>query len=525
MQCLAEGAIIYNKGDSMNRKSIAYCILVLSALVAGSLTALEVDVEELENSVTDTITFINYSGPYDDIDTIDEIRGIGISLSSEIASGDSREYAGKYRITHILPSPESPLRGADLLELLPSARVDHIDNLRRIISAYLESRYGYSSEDAELLGILVTVYNAVHRGNLTRFSEAYVPELVNLLSEEKAGLSLNWSEWAGASQIVIPLASDAAPGELSSVPADELLDEAVEETLSDAEDQGLEERMDSADLIDRIVDEERTQIEEEQAAIEQEREALAEESAEIDQTIEEIEEEIASLPEDSQERQDLEQDLEEQQERQAAIEEEEEALQDRQDQTEQREEQTEAADERAREVREEVAEDIETASTQPVIQSNPVRFSRARISSGRLYSTPVIVDAVDGSVLSTGGREIIGRTLVSTRQGFVAISEEAGTPVLVLMDGDDLSFAAAGSAEVSIHSPIIVGGGDDLYAVIRDSGEWYAGRFDANLNLLFRSAIPVAEGSDLLIEDNALLVQRKDGRFTSLDLDELKVGQ
>jgi hypothetical protein len=93
------------------------------------------------------------------------------------------------------------------------------------------------------------------------------------------------------------------------------------------------------------------------------------------------------------------------------------------------------------------------------------------------------------------------------------------------LDGDDLSFAAAGSAEVSIHSPIIVGGGDDLYAVIRDSGEWYAGRFDANLNLLFRSAIPVAEGSDLLIEDNALLVQRKDGRFTSLDLDELKVGQ
>jgi hypothetical protein len=362
-------------------------------------------------------------------------------------------------------------------------------------------------------------------GNLTRFSEAYVPELVSLLTAEKAGLSLNWSEWAGASQIVIPWHPTPLPGELSSVPADELLDEAVEETLSDAEDQGLEERMDAADLIDRTVDEETTQVEEEQAAIAQERESLDEESAAVDEAIDELEEEIAALPEDSQERQELEAELEEQQSRQEEIQQEQAALDEREDQAQQREEQAAAADDRAREVREEVAEDIEAASTASTVASNPVRFSRARVSGGQLFSTLVIVDAVDGSVLRTGGREIIGRSFVLTRQGIVAISEESGTPALVLLDPDDLSFVSAGSAEVSRYSPVLAGSGDDIYAVIRDSGEWYAGRFDANLNLLFRSAIPVDEGSDLLIEDNALLVQRKDGRFTSLDLDELKVGQ
>jgi hypothetical protein len=94
----------------MNRTSIARNVLIIIALALtiGSVSALEVDVQELEGSVTDTITFINYTGPYDDIDTIDEIRGIGISLSSQISSGESREFALKYRITHILPSPDSP---------------------------------------------------------------------------------------------------------------------------------------------------------------------------------------------------------------------------------------------------------------------------------------------------------------------------------------------------------------------------------------------------------------------------------
>ncbi len=504
---------------------LCFFLLVAMGFFVSGLFALEVDVEELESTVTDTVNFINYTGPYEDIDTIDEIRGIGVSLSFEIASGESRDFAGKYRITHILPSPDSPLRGADLLELLPGARVDHIDNLRRIISAYLESRYAYTREDAELLGRLVTIYNAVHRGNLTKFSEAYVPELVSLLRPESAGLSLIWSEWAGASQIVIPLASDAAPGQLSSVPADELLDEAVEETLSDAEDQGLEDRMEAADLIDRTVDEETTEIEEEEQQIADERQELAQQERETEQAVEELEEEIAQLPEESPEREELEEQLEQEQERQEEIRQQQEDLDERETANEQREAQTEAADERAQEIREEVAEDIEQASTQTVVNPNPVRLTRARVSGDRLFSTIVMVDANDGDVITSGEREIIGRDYVATRQGIVAISEEGGSPALVLFDSEDLSFVLAGNAEVSVYSPVIAGSGDDLYAVIRDGGEWYAGRFDANLNLLFRSVIPVDQASDLVIEGGALLVQRKDGRFTALDLDELRVGQ
>lgn len=510
-----------NAMRAMNRFIVS---MVLLTMAVATVWAIDVDQQELETSVTNTISFINNSGPHDDIDSIDEIRAIGVSISTQIASGQSAEFAGKYRITHVLPSADSPLRGADILELLPSARVDHIDNLRRIISAYLESRYGYSPEDAQLLGVLATVYNAVHRGNLERFQQAYVPEVAELLDAQRVGLSLNWEDWAGASQIVIPLASDAAPGELSSVPADELLDEAVEETLSDAPDQSMEQRMDAADLIDRTVDEESTQAETERSEIDQQREELAQQEQELDEQIDELEEEIASLPEDSPQQQELEEELETARQEQQEVEQERETLEQRETQVEQREEQAASAQQRSDEIREEVAEDIENSSTQAQQSTRPLRFSRARISNDSLFTTLVIVDVVDGSVLASSNREILGRGFLETRQGYLAISQEAGTPVLVLLDSEDLSFVSAGSAEISSYSPIVAGTQDDYYAVINDGGEWYAGRFDANLNLLFRSSIPVSQGSDLLIDGDSLIVQRKDGRFTSLDLDELKVG-
>ncbi len=502
-------------------RTLVIRVILFGAVLYG-VAALEVDVEELESSLSDTITFVNYTGSYDDINTIDEIRGIGVFLSSEIESGESTVFAGKYRIVHILPLAESGLRGADLLELLPGARVDHIDNLQRIISAYLETRYDYSREDSDLLGRLVTIYNAVHRGNVERFRSNYVLELLALLQPETAGLSLDYREWAGGSQIIIPIAADAAPGQLSSVPADELLDEAVEETLRDSEDLGLEERMETADLIDRTVDEETTEIQEERAAIQTESRKVQRESRQLQEEIQDLEEEITSLPGDSSRSRELEADLANRQQQQEEVASRQEELESRSDAADQRESQTRQADGRSREIREDVARDVETISTGKPNPLSPLRVKRSRIANSALYSTLVIIDANEGEVLQTSRREIIGREILIRRQGIVAISEEGGTPVLVLLDGEDLSFISRGEARLSRYSPLLASG-DGIYAVVSDGGEWYAGRFDANLNLLFRSSIPVDEGSDLVIQNNQLIVQRKDGRFTRLSLDELGV--
>ena len=492
-------------------------LLFLAAMVF----AIEVDVVELESTLLDTINFVNYVGVQTgNIDTIEAIRGIGEGLSTEIGYGESLVYARKYRVTH-LPPAEDGLRGADLFELLPASRVDHIDNLRRIISAYLENRYGYSMEDARLLGELITIYNAVHRGNRDLFLIRYTAGLNSLLEEGKIGLSLTYSDWPGQSQIVIPIAPDAALGELSSVPVDELLDETVEETLRDAADLGLEERMAAADLIDRTVDEEISQISAEQDAIARQQQELRTEEETIQTSITELEEELEETEPASPERRQTEEQIAQQESQLQEVQQGLEDLSIQQDATEQRQIALDRADERSSEIRESVVEDIEASSAPS--PSSPLLITRGRVSDGSLFSTIVNVNTNAGTVLLSTEREIVGRNYLLTRNGLVAISEERGRAALVLFDSATLSILTESTIESSPYSPIIAGPGGDLYAVVKDGSEWYVGHFDGLLNLLFRSSIPVAEESDLVIEGRRLFVQRKDGRFTGLDLNELRV--
>jgi hypothetical protein len=128
----------------------------LLLLVPALLGAQEVAEDELRELGTQDIDFINYEGPYDQIDTDEEIRGIGRALAVGLADGRSEAtHAGKYRVIHAV-DPDTP-RGldGDIIIPLAGARVDHIDNIRRILSGFLEEMYGYGRADADLLARFV----------------------------------------------------------------------------------------------------------------------------------------------------------------------------------------------------------------------------------------------------------------------------------------------------------------------------------------------------------------------------------
>ena len=73
---------------------------------------------------------------------------------------------------------------ADILFIGKDATVDHIKNLRRIISAYLSSAYGYSEKDADTLAVFITVYNAVYRGQYDVYNSKYKAVVVKNLSQD-----------------------------------------------------------------------------------------------------------------------------------------------------------------------------------------------------------------------------------------------------------------------------------------------------------------------------------------------------
>ncbi|MBR5096641.1 MAG: hypothetical protein IK094_05985, partial [Treponema sp.] len=224
----------------------------VSLFAAASLFAAQVNEAELK-SVGQTIEFENYTGPHARVDTLEAIKGIGSSLGKEVGK-DSTKAANvgnqsKYYVIHAIDPSVKEKLDADILVLGANAEVDHIRNLRHIIASYLSAAYSYSESYAEAIATFVTVYNAVYRKNLDVFKSKYKDVVVNNLSADKCGLSTKYSEWPGASQIVIPV-SDSTGG-LSAVDTSVISDKEVVSSMKEEDGKNIDDRKKMVDIKER----------------------------------------------------------------------------------------------------------------------------------------------------------------------------------------------------------------------------------------------------------------------------------
>ncbi len=231
-----------------------FCTLMMTSALLVSAFALNVDEVELKvPGSVDAVQFENYGGPHAHIDTADAIVNIGAELGRDVAADlEKSEYYrpnAKYSLIHVVDSEVTEGRDADILLLNETAGVDHIKNLRRIVTGFLQAAYNYNREDAEVIATYVTVYNAVYRQQIQYFQERYKPAVLSYLDADKVGLSTNWEDWAGKTQIVIPL-NDVNAG-ISVVDTTTISDENVVEALRKEEDKAIEVREDMTDLKQR----------------------------------------------------------------------------------------------------------------------------------------------------------------------------------------------------------------------------------------------------------------------------------
>lgn len=244
------------------------CSIAGFLLLSVSLFSVDVNRDELQSAQSDSVQFENYGGPHAVIETVDAIIGIGTKLGKEVAANiDKQLFAqpyAKYSVIHVVENEErgqeeggtaaqssgsSSGLEADILLLNANAGVDHINNLRRIITGYLMAAYNYSREDAEAISVFVTVYNAVYRGQLSNFSSKYKPAVTACLTEEAVGLSTNWEEWAGKTQIVIPLG--ILSEETMTVETSEISDDKVIEALRSEDSKNVEVREKLAEIKEK----------------------------------------------------------------------------------------------------------------------------------------------------------------------------------------------------------------------------------------------------------------------------------
>ena len=230
-------------------KRIALVCLCTLAFI-GTTFAIEVDQNELRQAENTPIEFINYTGPHTEIDTLRAIAEIGESLSGAAQRGRAGDM-NRYAVIHAVDSSVETGLEADIIIIGSGASVDHINNLRVIIAAYLRRAYGYSEKDARTIAHFVTIYNAVYRGDLNMFKSKYKAVVVKNLTAGKAGLALRYDEWPGNTQIVIPLSDQKYSGTLSAVDTKSISDKNVVNKMREQDNRDIAARKDMIDLKER----------------------------------------------------------------------------------------------------------------------------------------------------------------------------------------------------------------------------------------------------------------------------------
>jgi len=516
--------------------------VVFLTLLAGPLCAIEVAEDEITRAADGaTIEFINYVGPHAVINTVEQIRGIGTALGTGLLNAASAGNPARYWIQHIVDASVTTGFDADVLTLGPGVGVDHIDNIRRILSAYLMAAYGYNDQDSRLLATFITVYNAVYRGRMDMFGSRYKPAVVAALDPARAGLALRYTEWPGRTQIVIPLSDPRFIGTISTVSTSAITDASVVQQLREDPDRGIDIRKDMVELKEREAEEaqQRAADAQREAVQAADREAVARaEAAEAARAAEQAEraaaaarQQAAARPEDQAAQQAAaqaeetavaarQQAAQDAAERDAARQETvarreeasaEQALADTRQQdaiTDRREvarDQQEVIAEQRAEAQRQAADALATA--QPAI-------SLRVLDERTLLSDLVIVDLSTGRILKTSVLNTIrGRTIADTGTFFVAIAGTntgTGAVRLVQIDPASLEVLRQGADNIAEVSLLVVNG-PDIYAVLETGDGFVLGRFDHGLEVRARSAIRVRAWTAITVTPRGVLVQATDG--------------
>lgn len=211
------------------KKLIFAAMLIMFSI---PVISIEVDIDEISKSKK--VNFINYSGRGGKFESTSEIKSIGHRLSYLVRKSDTEKpvrFNAKYSIVRAIDKNDRNKLSADIIFIDKTAKVDHIRNVRRIISSYLEGMYGYTVKEADAVAVYTTYYNAIYRGNLDYFSSKYNAKVNRYLTKRNAGISTLYSDWPGNTAIVIPLTEQNKRGEIGGIDPFVISDEKVKKEV------------------------------------------------------------------------------------------------------------------------------------------------------------------------------------------------------------------------------------------------------------------------------------------------------
>ena len=527
------------------------------ALAAAALFAAQVDENELK-SVSQTIEFENYTGPHARVDTLEAIKGIGAGLGKAIAPDTTKAASAgnqsKYFVIHAIDQGAKEKLDADILILGANAEVDHIRNLRHIIASYLAAAYSYSEADAETIATFVTVYNAVYRKNLDAFKGKYKDVVLNNLSAEKCGLSTKWSEWPGASQIVIPV-SDASGG-LSAVDTSVISDKEVVNSMKEEDGKNIDDRKQMVDIKEREAEKASEKAQESQKkATEKQKEADAQKKSaeqkkqetkqaqkkadESQKKADDAKKKADENPKDKQAQKEAKEAQKEADEDKKAVEEakeEEKAAEEKADEAQKEadeakkeaETQQAAADKKqneAQEERKEIAKDQTVVAAQEKAQEAAPSVYGLKLADAKSLNSQIVrVNSSTGAVMKQSPVKVVkGRSMVPCADGFVAVAGEnsgKGAVKLVIIDKDSLEIIKESEEVLSDNSVLLEDGGSYL-VVVKDGSNFVAAKYGADLKMQVKSPVQINPSSPIVKTPAGYMVTDAKGNPVILNMNDL----
>ena len=502
-------------------------VFIMSLLITAGLTALEVNEPELKVTGNETIEFINYTGPHKVIDSLEAIKAIGSNLGKAIVpeKASSTGNKNKYYVVHAVDESEKGKLEADILFIGPDATVDHIKNLRRIISAYLSSAYGYNEKDADTLAVFVTVYNAVYRGKYDVFQSKYKSVVMKNLSEANCGLSTTYKEWPGKSEIVIPLYD--VNGGLSTVDTSVISDSEVVDSMKEDDDKNVDSRKDMVDLKER---------ESEQASdkAQKAQKKAAEEQKKLNETKKEASDaqKKADDAKKKAEKNPTEENKKKADEAQKKADEKKEEVKEQEKKTEEAKEeakeQQDFADKKQNEAydeRKEIAKDQQEVQDKEAAEAKmPSEYGIILSDEKNLLSRLVRFNTDTGEIIKKSPvTQIRNRTIYSLGDEFIAVAgEDAGNAAIKLVTIDQVNMEITSeSNETLAPDSVLVRDGNDFYCVIADENDWKVAKFDSNLVLKLKSDVNVKSSTPITITDSGVVITDRNGRLRLLNKADL----
>jgi hypothetical protein len=185
----------------MTKIFIIYLLIIIGTLNSQEKTRLG----ESEIKQAKKVEFRNRDNSKANPDKIVIQEETGRVLAEKISANPNRTVNFNGYSVKRFSSSDSKFFGADVINIGADVSLGHINALQRILSSYIQELFNYNQSSADTVSKYVLYYNAMHRSEKSYFRNKYSTEVLDSLDIEKLGLAVSYKEWAGSTQLILPL--------------------------------------------------------------------------------------------------------------------------------------------------------------------------------------------------------------------------------------------------------------------------------------------------------------------------------